>query len=214
LDLIYRENAANCPNALIETGSIRCLHTSIIFSGKLRDEKFRDINPEIGNHPSFIPNKIIHKRASQNVGIANPTNTNIVDILSKRESWYTEETIPIGKAKIKTMIRDKTFIETVIGIRSAILSITFLPSGENEYPKSKKAILFSHRRYWIYNGLSNPYKALSLSFTSGVAFGFICIKRSAGEPGARFITKKHINVIPNIRGNMERSLFNRYCNIS
>ena len=67
-------------------------------------------------------------RASQKAGVEKPTNTNNVVNLSKREYCFTAERMPTGIA-IKTIrTKERILIFSVTGIRSPILSATFLPS--------------------------------------------------------------------------------------
>jgi hypothetical protein len=115
--------------------------------------------PDIGNHPSITPNRIISKRASQNVGIEKPKKTNIDDALSNNEYCFVAETTPIGIAITIIMISERAFISRVIGILSDILSITGLASCENDVPKSKIAMSLTQRKYWKAKGLSRLYNS-------------------------------------------------------
>ena len=89
-----------------------------------------------------------------------------------------------------------------MGIRSRILSATLLPSWEKETPKSKTTRRRIQVQYCTCRGLSSPYKARILSFTSAVALGLRSVAMSMGEPGARWMTAKEMMVIPINRGTM------------
>ena len=95
-----------------------------------------DRRPEIGSHPSWTPNRIMSMRANQKSGVAKPTNTNTVVILSNFEYWRVAETTPIGIASATMIIISTRLRSSVIGRRSRIFCSTGRASGENERPKS------------------------------------------------------------------------------
>ncbi len=57
----------------------------------------------MGSQPSCTPKRIIRRSASQKSGVAKPTNTKIVVILSKSEYCRVAESTPMGTASA-TMI--------------------------------------------------------------------------------------------------------------
>ncbi len=91
----------------------------------------------MGSHPRWTPKNIMARSASQKVGMAKPTNTNTVVNLSKKLPALAADNAPSGMATQMMISRERTLSRMVMGSRSAILSSTGRPSGENDFPKSR-----------------------------------------------------------------------------
>ncbi len=197
--LIYLLIAAKAPKHDTNTGMTRCLPISRNLPDIDKVSKSNDVMPCIGSQPRVIPKNDISIRASQNPGIANPTKTKTVKKRSQKEPSLTALITPIGIAISNTIDIDNMFIRRVIGMRLAILFITFCPSIY-DLPKSNVVIFLSQLRYCTYSGLSNPYWITSFSLASNETFGFNVVAESTGLPGARCITQNDIMDMPNNMG--------------
>ena len=94
--------------------------------------------------------------ASQKSGVAKPTNTKTVVILSNVEYWRVADSTPIGIASATMIISSTMLRSSVIGSRSPIFWSTGRASGENERPKSSRASRVTQFQYWTCSGLSRP----------------------------------------------------------
>ena len=92
----------------------------------------------MGSQPSCTPKRIIRSSASQKSGVAKPTNTNIVVILSKNEYCRVADSTPMGTASPMMIAISIRLRNSVMGSRSPILARTGRPSGRNERPKSRR----------------------------------------------------------------------------
>ena len=128
-------------------------------------------SPEMGSQPSWAPKSDMRRRASQKSGVANPTKTKMVVILSNTEYCRMAESTPMGTATTTMMSSSMMFSASVTGIRSPILASTGRPSGRNERPKSSRATRMSQVPYCTISGLSRPYSSVSCRFTSGERSG-------------------------------------------
>jgi len=84
--------------------------------------------------------------------MAKPINTNIVMPLSNQLSRRAALATPIGMAMTIIINMARTLTHKVTGMRSLILSITGLPSAENDCPKSSTASRPSQLQYCAYKG--------------------------------------------------------------
>ena len=84
-----------------------------------------------------MPKNIINSRASQKEGMAKPRKTSTVTLRSSKELRLQAESMPTGMAMIRVSTREITFMDTVRGKRSRILSSTGRASADMELPKSK-----------------------------------------------------------------------------
>jgi len=131
--------------------------------------------------------------ASQKSGVAKPTNTKIVVILSNFEYWRVAENTPIGIARATMIIISTTLRSSVTGRRSPIFCSTGRASGENDRPKSSWTSRVSQFQYWTWSGLSSPYIWMSRSRTSlSDWIGVSPVPSSVGSPGARWITENEM----------------------
>src|SRR5947208_15881631 len=93
------------------------------------------------------------------------------------------------------------FRSSVTGSRSPIFCSTGRLSGENDLPKSSRTVRVSHFVYWTCSGLSRSYssrrscRACASDWTERSPVWI-----SAGSPGARWITRKEMKVIPSRSG--------------
>src|SRR2546425_542801 len=95
--------------------------------------------------------------------------------------------------------------------RSPIFCSTGRASGENDRPKSSRTSRVSQFTYWTWRGLSSPYIWRSRSRTSRSDWtGVSPVPRSVGSPGARWITKNEMSVIPMRRGTARTSRRSAY----
>ena len=110
----------------------------------------------MGSQPSSMPKNIMRMSASQKEGMANPMKTSTVSTRSANELRRTAEKTPTGTAMSRVSTREATFMPTVSGSLSRILSMTGLASADMEMPKSRRTMRESQSRYWTYNGLLSP----------------------------------------------------------
>src|SRR4030067_993143 len=89
--------------------------------------------------------------------------------------------MPRGIATRKMRSIDRTLIASVTGIRSPIFSETCFPSREKLCPKSRVAMRPSHRTYWTWSGWGRAEKG---------------IRPPTGPPGAAWMTRKEMRLIP------------------
>ena len=112
----------------------------------------------------------------------------------------------MGMAMMSVRIREMTFMPTVRGRRSIILSSTGRPSADMDRPKSRRTRRESQSRYCTCRGLSRPYRASSRWRAASPARGLRFVSISVGEPGARWMTQKLMRVIPHKTSSIHSSL--------
>ncbi len=144
-----------------------------------------EVRPEMGSHCRWMPNSSISSRASQKPGMAKPMNTSTVMALSNSLPCQWADATPMGMAHSRVSTSEATFMPTVSGRRSLILSHTGRGSLDMELPKSSRASRPSHCTYCTCSGLSSPYRASRRLRVSAPASGFMVVCMSVGEPGAR-----------------------------
>src|SRR3990172_6201562 len=102
----------------------------------------------------------------------------------------------MGIATRKMRSIDRTLIASVTWILSPIFSETCFPSREKLCPKSRGAIRPSHRTYCTWIGWARPQYSPNPSPPSAVTLGFRSVAISTGPPGAAWMTRKEMRLIP------------------
>src|SRR3990170_4705497 len=111
---------------------------------------------------------------------------------------------------ISTMFRSR-----VTGSRSPIFWSTGRASGENDLPKSRRTMRVSHFQYWTWSGLSRSYSSIKsfwISLSDWMLRSPVWI--SPGVPGARWITRNEMKVMPMRMGMASRSRRSAYRNMA